>query len=198
MGSIVFPASHVMVSWMKEVEKKNPGYWNKKNIVGKKSFNAEIHDKISSFPELGCGTGIVGLTAAACGAHAILSDLKIYTPAIEENIEANTDIITGKAEARHIDWTEDVPQDLLNNADTVLVCDCVYYEASLDPLIKTISSLAKPTSDVILAYERRSDKIALYEEFFMKANRVFSVTEVGHQTLENGNEVFLYKMQIKL
>ena len=60
------------------------------------------------------------------------------------------------------------------------------------------TSLAKPTSDVILAYERRSDKIALYEEFFMKANRVFSVTEVGHQTLDNGNEVFLYKMQIKL
>ena len=140
----------------------------------------------------------MGLTAAAYGAHATLSDLKIYTPAIEENIEANTDIITGKAEARHIDWTEEVPKDLRNNADTVLVCDCVYYEASLEPLIRTISSLAKPTSDVILAYERRSDKIALYEEFFLKANRVFSVTEVGHHTLENGNEVFLYKMQIKL
>ena len=34
MGSIVFPASHVMVSWMREVEKKNPGYWNKRNTVG--------------------------------------------------------------------------------------------------------------------------------------------------------------------
>ena len=126
------------------------------------------------------------------------SDLKIYTPAIEENIVANTDIITGKAEARNIDWTEEVPGDLLNNADTVLVCDCVYYDASLEPLIRTISSLVKPKSEVILAYERRSDKIALYEEFFQRANKVFSVAEMGHQTLENGNEVFLYKMQIKL
>ena len=34
MGSIVFPASHVMVSWMKDIEQKNPGYWNKRIIVG--------------------------------------------------------------------------------------------------------------------------------------------------------------------
>merc|ERR1712045_950458 len=179
MGSIVFPASHVMVSWMRDIEQKNPGYWKKRTIV-----------------ELGCGTGIVGLMAASYGAHVTLSDLKIYTQAIEENIEANTDIITGEAEARQIDWTEEVPEDLLNKAATVLVCDCVYYEASLDPLLRTISSLVMPTSEVILAYERRSDKIALYKEFFLKANSTFSVTEIGHQTLENGNEVFLYKMQI--
>lgn len=35
MGSIVFPASHVMVSWMRDIEQKNPGYWNKRTIVGK-------------------------------------------------------------------------------------------------------------------------------------------------------------------
>lgn len=126
------------------------------------------------------------------------SDLNIYTQAIEENIEANTDIITGEAKARQIDWTEEVPEDLQNKADTVLVCDCVYYEASLEPLLRTISSLVRPTSEIILAYERRSDKIALYEEFFLKANNIFSVTEMGHKTLENGNQVFLYKMQIKL
>ena len=38
MGSIVFPASHVMVSWMKKVEKDNPGYWNKRNTVGKQNL----------------------------------------------------------------------------------------------------------------------------------------------------------------
>ena len=41
MGSIVFPASHVMVSWMKEVEKKDPGYWNKRNTVGKQNSTSK-------------------------------------------------------------------------------------------------------------------------------------------------------------
>lgn len=49
MGSIVFPASHVMVSWMKEVEKKEPGYWNKRNIVGVKKFYENILIKIHIF-----------------------------------------------------------------------------------------------------------------------------------------------------
>ena len=49
MGSIVFPASHVMVSWMKEVDKKNPGYWNKRNTVGKRNVNKQIFVKTVLF-----------------------------------------------------------------------------------------------------------------------------------------------------
>ena len=49
MGSIVFPASHVMVSWMKEVEKNDPGYWNKRNIVGKKISTSKSLIKIVLF-----------------------------------------------------------------------------------------------------------------------------------------------------
>ena len=43
-------------------------------------------------------------------------------------------MITGSASVRSIDWTETVGDDQINTADVVIVCDCVYYEASLQPL----------------------------------------------------------------
>ena len=63
-------------------------------------------------------------------------DLPIYIPAIEENIEANLDTISSEISARNIDWTEDVSEDLTEKADVVFVCDCVYYDASLEPLTR--------------------------------------------------------------
>ena len=82
----------------------------------------------------------------------------------------------------------------------VVVCDCVYYEASLQPLVSTILGLLRPaaSSQVILAYERRPDKADLYTEFFSLMEQRFTVTEAGRLTLDNKNDVFLYQMQIKL
>ena len=149
-----------------------------------------------SVAELGAGTGLVGITAATLGANVVISDLPIYVDAIQENIEHNRDIIQGDASARSIDWTEPVAEDLVGSADIVIVCDCVYYEASLQPLVSTIRDLLKNAdkSCVIFAYEERPDKILLYQQFFELVHKHFVVTEIFNKRLESGNQMFLYRL----
>ncbi len=91
----------------------------------------------------------------------ISNDLKVYIPAIEENIEANRDIITGGAVAKIIDWTEEAPKELNQTADTVLVCDCIYYEASLLPLIRHTTSFGRPSQNKSQINNRLSDFLLL-------------------------------------
>ena len=35
MGSIVFPASHALVTWMRDQETAGPGAWRGRSIVGR-------------------------------------------------------------------------------------------------------------------------------------------------------------------
>ena len=35
MGSIVFPASHALVAWMRDQEAAGPGAWRGRSIVGR-------------------------------------------------------------------------------------------------------------------------------------------------------------------
>ena len=138
----------------------------------------------------------MGLTAAILGAEVILTDLPVYLPSVSQNIEANQHLITGKAEAVGLDWKESVSASLKASADMVMVCDCVYYEASLQPLIDTILALIKPEARVILAYERRPDKLELYEQFFSMIEKYFSTTELLTTTAGDTNEIFLLELKL--
>ena len=138
----------------------------------------------------------MGLTAAILGAEVILTDLPVYLPSVSQNIEANQHLITGKAEAVGLDWKESVSASLAASADMVIVCDCVYYEASLQPLIDTILALIKPEARVILAYEKRPDKLELYEQFFSMIEKYFSTTELLTTTAGDTNEIFLLELKL--
>ena len=138
----------------------------------------------------------MGLTAAILGAEVILTDLPVYLPSVSQNIEANQHLITGKAEAVGLDWKESVSASLAASADMVMVCDCVYYEASLQPLIDTILALIKPEARVILAYEKRPDKLELYEQFFSMIEKYFSTTELLTTTAGDTNEIFLLELKL--
>ena len=122
----------------------------------------------------------MGLTAARAGAEVVLTDLPVYLPSVLQNIEANKDILAGTASALGLDWKERVPASLAASADMVIVCDCIYYDASLQPLIDTILSLVKPEAPVILAYEKRPDKLELYSQFFSELEKHFSTAEILH------------------
>ena len=139
----------------------------------------------------------MGLTAATLGAEVILTDLPVYLPSVSQNIEANQHLITGKAEAVGLDWKESVSASLAASADMVIVCDCVYYEASLQPLIDTILALIKPEARVILAYERRPDKLELYEQFFSVIEKYFSTTEILNTKAGGTNDIFLLELRLR-
>ena len=138
----------------------------------------------------------MGLTAAQLGAEVLLTDLSVYVPSVQQNIEANSDIITGRATALGLDWKERVPASLSASADLVIVCDCVYYEASLQPLIDTILALIKPEALVILAYEKRPDKLELYEQFFSVIEKHFSTTEILNTKAAGTNDIFLLELRL--
>merc|ERR1719150_2599859 len=68
--------------------------------------------------------------------------------------------------------------------DLIVVSDCVYFEASLAPLIFTLRELAKSSSKcvpIFLSYEIRDyslTKKKVKEDFFALAKRYFSIHEI--------------------
>lgn len=128
--------------------------------------------------EVGGGTGAVGLVAAALGASVTLTDLDRFIPLLEEGISANCNLL-GKRErtsnpnkcrfirALPLNWgnatdiheiCKEGDKGIGGPPDLIVVSDCVYYEASVAPLIFTLrelSSSGKPVVPVLLSYEVR-------------------------------------------
>merc|ERR1712200_100102 len=134
-----------------------------------------------------------GLKACALGANVIVTDVEVYTSMIRENIEANQSCLKGKAEARGLDWAEEMSDELKSSIDLLLVSDCVYYEQSLQPLVTTMASLTHPASTVLLSYERRPEKGPIYEAFFPLLANHFHSEQLCQSQSEHGNSVHLIK-----
>jgi predicted nicotinamide N-methyase len=116
--------------------------------------------------ELGSGTGIVGISAAAIwGAHVFLTDLPSIAPNLARNISENTDLIQkagGQARAGVLDWTcpesiylsqtkERNQEQLVEDDDdipskfpVVLVADCIYSEQHPKLLARAILQWLQP------------------------------------------------------
>ncbi|KAI1895549.1 hypothetical protein AGOR_G00107390 [Albula goreensis] len=106
--------------------------------------------------ELGAGTGVVGLMAATLGAHVTVTDLEDLQQLIHINIRDNIALISnGSVSAKVLKWGEDVNK-FLPPPDYILMADCIYYEQSLEPLVKTLRDLAGPDTCVICCYEQRT------------------------------------------
>ncbi|OXB64054.1 hypothetical protein ASZ78_001674, partial [Callipepla squamata] len=93
--------------------------------------------------ELGAGTGAVGIMAATLGADVTLTDLRELQELLAVNIENNRHLVTGSVRA------EPPP-------DYILMADCIYYEESLEPLLKTLRELTGPDTCVLCCYEQRT------------------------------------------
>ncbi|XP_066045273.1 protein N-lysine methyltransferase METTL21D isoform X2 [Chamaea fasciata] len=96
--------------------------------------------------ELGAGTGAVGIMAATLGANVTVTDLEELQELLMVNIENNKHLVTGGE-----DVTEFQPPP-----DYILMADCIYYEESLEPLLKTLKDLTGPDTRVLCCYEQRT------------------------------------------
>lgn len=131
--------------------------------------------------ELGAGTGAVGLSAAAIGAGKVtLTDLPRFVPLLEESIALNKSTLSN-VEAKALTWGDEKDLENLDAAfDLILVSDCIYYEASVDPLITTLVNLCKRNSEcqVLLSYETRDyleSKKKVASEFFRAVGQHFRI-----------------------
>lgn len=112
-----------------------------------------------------------------------MTDLGRIVPLLEEGVEWNQNLLneSGKfLRVRKLEWgnKEDIERVVDPDPDLIVVSDCVYYEASLAPLIWTLRELARRSGDcpVIVCYEERDyseDKKRVKENFLQLADRYF-------------------------
>ncbi|XP_051117173.1 uncharacterized protein LOC127241933 [Andrographis paniculata] len=158
--------------------------------------------------ELGSGTGLVGIAAAALlGADVTVTDLAHVLPNLQFNINANAASLAlrgGVVKAAHLPWgdlqrMEDLDLDL--EYDVILGSDVVYHDHLYDPLIQTLrffllgngNGNGKRKSGVFLmAHLKRWKKESA---FFRKARKFFDVQAVHTDSPVNGSRlgVTVYK-----
>ncbi|XP_031565488.1 protein-lysine methyltransferase METTL21D-like [Actinia tenebrosa] len=165
VGCVVWDAAIVLEKYL-----ETEGFLNKRQMKGKRAI------------ELGAGTGLVGLVASVLGADVVCTDLQDIIPLIELNIITNKHLVTGSLSAAVLKWGEDVSQ-LLPPFDYIFIADCIYYEESLEPLIKTMCDLSGPSTLIYLSYEERrtGNKLALENNFFKAVKEKFIVEEIPQE-----------------
>ncbi|KAK0403953.1 hypothetical protein QR680_017212 [Steinernema hermaphroditum] len=118
--------------------------------------------------ELGAGTAVCSVALAAMGCDVVATDLPACLPLIERNIFANLEAIQkagGSCVAKALDWNESFEER--TPCDLLLLVDCIYYNDSIDPLIRTIRSI--DVKRILCSYEiRNSGQPVEAQKFFME------------------------------
>ena len=154
-GATVWPAAHVLAKYLER-------RFGERGLKGSRAV------------DLGSGTGVAGIVAAALGAEAFLTDQEQLLFLMRENAERfarnarfadeTTAAATAAAgakptsEAVHVltyDWgMED--GELAPPVDVVLVSDCVLPKLyPIEPLVDAIDRLSGPETVTIMSYEHR-------------------------------------------
>jgi predicted nicotinamide N-methyase len=114
--------------------------------------------------EVGAGTGVVGLTAAAHGAEVVLTDRDIVVPLLKENIR-ESDL---PAQAMQLEWgdSDDISAAKDHGPYDVLVgSDILYAPERFDALLETLVKLSTPgKTEVILTYPTRFTESIFLEQ----------------------------------
>ncbi|KAK3286535.1 hypothetical protein CYMTET_5913 [Cymbomonas tetramitiformis] len=111
--------------------------------------------------ELGSGTGLVGLVAAAMGAKVLLTDLPKLVPGLRRNVEAND--LTHCTRVQALPWGESC-EEQEPRFDLVLLADCLYDSSTTDKLVETLLSLTHPQTEVLLAHELRDTSAECFDK----------------------------------
>ncbi|CAJ1942565.1 unnamed protein product [Sphenostylis stenocarpa] len=150
--------------------------------------------------ELGSGTGIVGIVAAATlGGHVTLTDLPHVVPNLQFNADANAGVMGpsgGKLTVAPLRWGHDDDVEAIGREfDLILASDVVYHDHLYEPLLKTLRlmMLSKGAERegnekmvFVMAHKKRWKKESA---FFKKAKKHFHVDVLHTDTPCHGTRV---------
>jgi predicted nicotinamide N-methyase len=136
--------------------------------------------------DLGCGTGVCGITAVLLGASVTFSDIS-EPPSFDDNIGQLSDELRERHEFVSFDWSQAVPcpelisPRIVNSQvspcelpwDTVFCSDVLYDQKAHNPLLRLLKQIK--FNKLIISYKKRHD--APEKEFF-RALSLFCSIEV--------------------
>ena len=146
--------------------------------------------------ELGAGTGLVGLAAAAVfKTHVILTDLPEIVPNLERNLQANAATLTcsgGSAETATLDWSSPSAFNLASDADPpahsfslILAADPIYSPEHPRLLVQAIEEHLSRAKDARVVIE-----LPLREAFGAERHGLRDwMAKLGLKVLDEGEEV---------
>lgn len=114
--------------------------------------------------ELGAGSGICGITAAALGASVTCTDTQEVLHAMTQpHVQRNASLVQqggGSCEARVLDWQQRGKHSW-QPCDCVLGADLVYAEPAVAPLVAVLADLRSATRNMrlLLAHKQRHAQV---------------------------------------
>jgi predicted nicotinamide N-methyase len=112
--------------------------------------------------ELGCGTGLCGLTAWRLGAQAVLlTDMAHCESLVQRSIAATSEVGTppcGTVKYAKLRWGGPVPEEAAVEFDVVLGSDLTYNCEDHEPLLSTLQQVCRhgqSCTQVVLAHQSR-------------------------------------------
>lgn len=169
--------------------------------------DAEILTPQSIVVELGCGIiGLLGIILAEQVGHYVLTDQEYVMKFLRENVEEvskpshrirgtvgkKQHAVPPNLTLKSLDWELDSPGLVVNHipgaehVDLVIVCDCVYNEHLVKPLVQTLNDIAQigpgtSRTTIMIAQQLRSDIV--FESFLEALLQLFNVWRVPDSSL---------------
>jgi len=96
-----------------------------------------------------------------------ITDVPEFVELMNYNLNKNESLIKeagGTVTVHALDWKEKTA----SKADLILFADCIYYEAALTPLVKTLHNMSHKETVILCCHEERTtdNKPMLQKRFF--------------------------------
>lgn len=144
--------------------------------------------------ELGSGTGVVGIAAAALfGASVTVTDLPHVLPSMEFNVEANADVLKlhgGEVNVAALSWgNEEEMEAMGRDYDLVIGSDLVYHDHLFEPLLETLHFFLDGGDKGLVFLMAHLKRWKKESAFFKKAKKMFDVEAIHTDPPCDGSRV---------
>lgn len=121
--------------------------------------------------ELGCGTGVAGISFAFMGQQVVLSDIGDCQKSITQaNIDQNQDTLAavgGKASFEFLDWNSLPDRQRFGHFDIIFASDVIWHETLVEPFVKALKwAFSGPgCREALLSHTVRDpESVALFQQ----------------------------------